>query len=247
MTQPPSSVWVCIETTQEVVALGLRTILETADGPFEITTTGPAGDEPDVVLYDVIHMRDGDDSGLDHWLTETASTVIAIDRTLRPELGARAKEKGVEWAIDLGITADELVAVIRDAIAGNLEDNPAAQEWDAGGYPGSEDGLSSAGVGRAGTGHRGAEQPRDRQHAVLEHQFRQDLHPQHLPQDGCRDPAPGRPVGHPARVPDARTTAALADRHRASQPVALAASSTRIDTFPAPRRAPLTPRSGGGR
>ena len=143
MTQPPSSVWVCIETTQEVVTLGLRTILETADGPFAITTTGPTGDEPDVVLYDVIHMRDGDDSGLDYWLTETASTVIAIDRTLRPELGARAKEKGVEWAIDLGITADELVAVIRDAIAGNLEDNPAAQEWDAGGHPGSEDGLSS--------------------------------------------------------------------------------------------------------
>ena len=142
MTQPPSSVWVRIETTQEVVTLGLRTILETAAGPFHITTTGPTGDEPDVVLYDVIHMRDGDDSGLDHWLTETASTVIAIDRTLRPELGARAKEKGVEWAIDLGITADELVAVIRDAIAGNLEDNPAAQEWEAGGYPGSEHGLS---------------------------------------------------------------------------------------------------------
>jgi len=142
MTKPPSSVWVCIETTQEVVTVGLRTILETAEGPFDISTTGPAGDEPDVVLYDVIHMRDGDDSGLDYWLTQTASTVIAIDRTLRPELGARAKEKGVEWAIDLGITADELVAVIRDAIAGNLEDNPAAQEWDAGGYPGSEDGLS---------------------------------------------------------------------------------------------------------
>ena len=142
MTQPSSSVWVRIETTQEVVTVGLRTILETADGPFHITTTGPTGDEPDVVLYDVIHMRDGDDSGLDYWLTETASTVIAIDRTLRPELGARAKEKGVEWAIDLGITADELVAVIRDAIAGNLEDNPAAQEWEAGGYPGSEQGLS---------------------------------------------------------------------------------------------------------
>ena len=142
MSQSPSSVWVRIETTQEVVSLGLRTILETAAGPSHITTTGPTGDEPDVVLYDVIHMRDGDDSGLDHWITETASTVIAIDRTLRPELGARAKEKGVEWAIDLGITADELVAVIRDAIAGNLEDNPAAQEWEAGDYPGCQAGLT---------------------------------------------------------------------------------------------------------
>ena len=133
-----------IVTTQDVVAEGLRTILETATGPFEITTTGPVGDDPDVVLYDVIHMRDGDDSSLDYWLTHTASTVIAIDRTLRPELGLRARAKGVEWAIDLGITATELIAVIRDAIAGNLEDNTAAQEWDrADGHLGSEHGLSS--------------------------------------------------------------------------------------------------------
>ena len=135
-------VWVCIVTTQEVVNVGLRTILETAAGPFDITTTGPAGDDPDVVLYDVIHMRDGDDSGLDYWLKQTASTVIAIDRTLRPELGARARATGVEWAIDLGITADELVTVIQDAIGGNLDDNTAAQEWEPGAHPGSDQGLS---------------------------------------------------------------------------------------------------------
>ena len=83
-----------------------------------------------MVLYDVIHMKDGDVSGLGYWLKRTASTVIAIDRTLRPEvLGIRAKEQGVEWAIDLGITGDELVAVIADAVEGHLEDNIAAQEW----------------------------------------------------------------------------------------------------------------------
>ena len=132
-----------IVTTQEVVAAGLRTILETATGPFQITTTGPPGADPDVVLYDVIHMRDGDESGLDYWLTDAASTVIAIDRTLRPELGLRAKAMGVEWAIDLGITADELIEVIRDAVAGNLGDNTAAREWDwADGHLGSDHGLS---------------------------------------------------------------------------------------------------------
>ena len=46
VTQPPQPVWVAISTTQEVVAVGLRTILENAMGPFEITTAGPAGDEP---------------------------------------------------------------------------------------------------------------------------------------------------------------------------------------------------------
>ena len=131
-----------IETPQEVVRTGLRTILENAPGPFAITTTGPVGDEPDVVLYDVIHLRDGDDSDLGYWLKQTASTVIAIDRTLRPELGTRAKELGVEWAIDLGITGDQLVAVIADAIEGNLDDNIAAQGWDRRAHLGSDAGLS---------------------------------------------------------------------------------------------------------
>jgi DNA-binding CsgD family transcriptional regulator len=135
-------VWVEILTTQEVVAVGLRTILETAAGPLKITTTGPVGDEPDVVLYDVIHLRDGDDSDLGYWLTQAASTVIAINRTLRPELGIRAKEQGVEWAIDLGITGDQLVAVIADAIRGHLEDNTAAEGRDPGAYLGSHTGLS---------------------------------------------------------------------------------------------------------
>ena len=138
--------------------------------------------------------------------------MIAIDRTLRPELGARAKEKGVEWAIDLGITADELVAVIRDAIAGNLEDNAAAQEWEAGAYPGSEHGLSPRESDVLGLVTAGPEQPGDRRDAVPEHQLGQDLHPQHLPQDGRRDPVAGRPVGHPARVPGSRTTR-LTHRH----------------------------------
>src|SRR4051794_5434345 len=117
-------VWVDILTTQEVVAVGLRTILETADSPFPITTRGTQDAEPDVVLYDVIKLQVEDGADLDYWLKDTGSTVIAVVRTLRPDLGARAMAKGVEWAIDLGITADELVRVIQDAIAGNLEESP---------------------------------------------------------------------------------------------------------------------------
>ena len=111
-----------ILTTQQVVAVGLRTILAGASVPFEIVTTGPLGAEPDVVLYDVIKLHEEDGTDLDYWLKESASTVIAIDRTLRPELGAQARERGVEWGITLGITAEELVGVIQDAIAGTLEE-----------------------------------------------------------------------------------------------------------------------------
>jgi DNA-binding NarL/FixJ family response regulator len=142
----PDHVRVGILTTQEVVAVGLRTILESARSPFLITTSGPADlepdVEPDVVLYDVIKLDVEDGADLDYWLNESSSTVIAIDRTLRPSLGARARELGVEWGITLGVTAEELVSVIQEAVAGHLEDSSIAQEWEIGGYLGQEGGLS---------------------------------------------------------------------------------------------------------
>ena len=142
MGTQPGLVRVGILTTQEVVGVGLRTILENAVSPFHITTDIPAGVEPDVVLYDVIKLVDEDGNDLDYWLTESSSTVIAIDRTLRPSLVARAREKGVEWSITLGVTAAELVTVIRDAITGHLDDSSIAQEWEADDYLGREVGLS---------------------------------------------------------------------------------------------------------
>ena len=57
-----------------------------------------------------------------------ARNAVAIDRTLKPELGTRAKQRGVEWAITLDITPDELVAVIYDAASGLLEQSNVAQE-----------------------------------------------------------------------------------------------------------------------
>jgi DNA-binding CsgD family transcriptional regulator len=138
----PDPIRVGILTTQEVVAVGLRTILENAPGPCHITSHVPSGVEPDVVLYDLIKLVVEDGSDLEYWLTESSSTVIAIDRTLRPELGIRAREKGVEWSITLGITAAELVTVIADAINGQLDDSPVAQEWEAADYPGKDVGLT---------------------------------------------------------------------------------------------------------
>ena len=135
--------WVDIRTTQQVVAAGLRTILEQAEGPLEITVDTPAaGHEPDIVLYDVIKLNDGDGSDLEHLLKDTVSTVIAIDRTLKPELGTRAKERGVEWAITLDIAPEDLAAVIQDAASGRLDESNVAQEWDPTEFLGAADGLS---------------------------------------------------------------------------------------------------------
>jgi DNA-binding NarL/FixJ family response regulator len=136
-------VWVDIRTTQRVVDLGLRAMLQRAPVPFPIVTDGPMGAQPDLVLYDVINLHESSGDDLDLLLKHSVSTVIAVNRTLKPELGTRAREKGVEWAITLNITDDELVQVIEDAVAGNLDsDDNVAEEWDAKDYLGREAGLS---------------------------------------------------------------------------------------------------------
>ena len=48
----------------------------------------------------------------------------------------------MEWAIDLGISDQDLVQVIQEAVAGTLEDSSVAQEWDAGEHLGQDAGLS---------------------------------------------------------------------------------------------------------
>ena len=139
-------VWVEIMTTQEVVAVGLRTILENAEGGLTITTQSPldaAPDaEPDVVLYDVIKLHGKDCRELDRLLRQTASCIIAVDRTLSPVLGRRAKDAGVEWRITLGITGDELVTLIHETVAGNLDECTVAHEWDSADHLGEAAGLS---------------------------------------------------------------------------------------------------------
>jgi DNA-binding NarL/FixJ family response regulator len=136
------SVWVEIRTTQAVVELGLKAMLGQAPG-LVVATEGPLGGHPDVVLYDVINLHEGNDSDLDHLLAHTVSTVIAIDRTLKPELGTRAKERGVEWAITLGITPAELAKVIEDASRGQLEEEGnVATEWSSDDFLGASVGIS---------------------------------------------------------------------------------------------------------
>ncbi len=125
-----------------MVELGLRTMLERADSPFEIVVAGPDHPDPDIVLFDVILMAEGDTRGLDHWVGNTATTIIAINRTLAPALGAQARAHGVEWHIDLGINTAELGQVIEEAVTGTLEASSVADEWVSATYAGQPEGLS---------------------------------------------------------------------------------------------------------
>jgi DNA-binding NarL/FixJ family response regulator len=140
-------IWVRVATTQPVVKAGLVAMLQTAPLPLAVTTAQPVlADrdfaEPDVVLFDVILMQEGDTADLDTWVKDTATTVIAIDRTLRPDLGAQARTRGVEWSITLEITADELHQVVCQAVAGRLEDSHVLHEWEPADFIGQDVGLS---------------------------------------------------------------------------------------------------------
>jgi DNA-binding NarL/FixJ family response regulator len=143
-TEPPTDapLWVEIVTSQAVVAAGLRTILENELGSMVFTTVGPVDGEPDVVLYDVIGLHEGDGADLDHWIKQTGSTVIAVSRELRPDLGALALDRGAEAVVSIGVSTDDLVEVIRAAVEGTLDDSPAAQEAGDAINLGAEAGLS---------------------------------------------------------------------------------------------------------
>ena len=131
------TVWVEVLTTQQIVGLGFRHALEIAPGPLTITTSGPADAEPDVVLFDVIKLHEEDGDDLDYWVKDHCLDRDRIDRTLRPDLGARARERGVEWGIDLGITVEDLATIIQEAISGTLlEAAPSPRSGRAAGTPG---------------------------------------------------------------------------------------------------------------
>jgi DNA-binding NarL/FixJ family response regulator len=120
----PSAPTVAVVTPHDVVAEGLRTMLSTAHLPVRLVEA--EYEEPDVLLYDVYALLDDDTTELDHWLKETASTVVALTRPLRPDLGALALERGAEAAVGLSASAEEIVSVVLSACAGTLDDSSVA-------------------------------------------------------------------------------------------------------------------------
>jgi hypothetical protein len=99
-------------------------------GSTVLTTVGPVDGEPDVVLFEVSGLHDGDGADLDHWVKNTASTVIAVVNELRPDLGAIAVDRGAEAAIPIGVSPEDLIEDVQAAVAGTLEDSPAVQSTD---------------------------------------------------------------------------------------------------------------------
>jgi DNA-binding NarL/FixJ family response regulator len=116
MDGPP--VRVAILTPHQVVAVGLRTILEHCDAPIEVVDLEAGGPEPDVVLYDVIGLVDSDGSDLDILVSKTASTVLAAARELRPDLASQALKRGADGFFSLGADSGAICAAIMSTQTG---------------------------------------------------------------------------------------------------------------------------------
>jgi DNA-binding NarL/FixJ family response regulator len=121
----PQVATVAVVTPHDIVAVGLRTMLAQIGPSLRLVDAEPQ--EPDVLLYDVVALIDGDTSDLDHWVKETASTVVALTRPLRPDLGALALDRGAEAVVPLDASAEEIVGVALSAAAGTLDDSEVAR------------------------------------------------------------------------------------------------------------------------
>ena len=141
-SSPAVPLRITVVTTQDVVASGITGLLSGRQGDFLIAVAGPECGEPDVVFYDVIGLHEGDGADLDQWVAHPSSTVIAVTRELRPELGAAAIQRGAAAAISLGASRDDFLQVIDAALTGHLAQCSVTREAQERMRPGRQAGLT---------------------------------------------------------------------------------------------------------
>jgi DNA-binding NarL/FixJ family response regulator len=127
------AVTAAIVSAHDIVHSGLVGMFATRPGDVEVIALDPGAaddQQPDVILYDVFGLHEGEGDDLDRFVKDYDSAVVALARDLRPDLAARALAKGVDACVTLAGDVDEILEVIRSAVAG--EGQP-----DVGG-PGSE-------------------------------------------------------------------------------------------------------------
>ncbi|WP_243058130.1 response regulator transcription factor [Nocardioides sp. SR21] len=111
---------VAVLSPHPVVVEGFSAMLSRHHDRVEVIDLPTSFDdlEPDVVLYDVAALADGDGVDLDELVKATASVVLAVARDLRPDLLGRALSRGVDGFIPLGAGEEELMAGIDSAMTG---------------------------------------------------------------------------------------------------------------------------------
>jgi DNA-binding NarL/FixJ family response regulator len=139
---PTAVVRVDVVTSYDIVSAGITSLLRAHPRAQWITTVGDADVDPEVVLYDVIGLHEGDGADLERWLTQTSASVVALSRELRPDLGAAALERGAHAVVSMAASADELLEVIEAAVGGRLDQSQVVRDAVGGTRRGSEAGLT---------------------------------------------------------------------------------------------------------
>jgi DNA-binding NarL/FixJ family response regulator len=114
---------VAIVSPQPVVVHGLVDML-TRHPNRVVVVSCPDGHEPDVILFDVVDLVDGDSSGLQALLASTTAKVLAVGRDLRPDLAARALAIGADGAFSMGVSEPELIDAVESAVRGTSAAGP---------------------------------------------------------------------------------------------------------------------------
>lgn len=117
---PAGIATVAVLSPHPVVVEGLTTMLSRHRDRVEVIDLPTSFDdrEPDVVLYDVAALADGDGVDLDELVKKTASVVLAIARDLRPDLLGRALSRGVDGFFPIDVGEAELLAAVESALTG---------------------------------------------------------------------------------------------------------------------------------
>jgi DNA-binding NarL/FixJ family response regulator len=131
---------VAVLSPQAVVQHGLVDLLSRHPDRV-VVVPYPDGHQPDVVLFDVVDLVDGDLSRLQHLLSSTSAKVLALDRELRPDLAARALAIGADGAFSMGVSELELVHAIESAVAG--DDGAGPEDSDGRPRLGADVGLTA--------------------------------------------------------------------------------------------------------
>ena len=137
MEEASGPITAAIVSVHDIVHTGLVGMFDTRPGAVEVVALDPAApddQQPDVILYDVFGLHDGDGEDLDRFVKDYHSAVVAMARDLRPDLAARALAKGVDACVSLAGDIDEILEVIRSALAGEGQPDAAASGPDQAGH-----------------------------------------------------------------------------------------------------------------
>ena len=120
MSSRPVRVAVC--SVHAIVRTGVEQLLQEVPARVEVVGLRHG---PDVVVYDVVALYEGDGNDLEILVKLHPGRVVALARDLRPGLAAEALSLGAIATVPIGAGADELVEVVESAADGRLQDGSA--------------------------------------------------------------------------------------------------------------------------